>query len=150
MTRRNFYLIIALLLPICACQKCSNGQTSTPPSSESSAEGIKSEADSNDLLDALQGRWQSEQDESYVLEIVGSKMRHLNNGKLSAETDIEVDSKCLTTACAVDSLAQGAGWCFVEKGQFDAQCNLVVKCDSAVLLYRSLGAASGLTGFKRM
>ncbi len=140
-------LSAVVALSLFACKRNSSQQNTAADST--ALDSTKSEADSNDLLDALQGQWQSEQDATYVLEIAGSKMRHLNGSKLTAEADIEVDSKCETTACTVDSLVVVSGWCFVEKGQFDAQCNVVIKCDSAILQYRPLGAASALLAFKR-
>jgi hypothetical protein len=131
-----------------ACKQ--NPQQQNPAGAATSAlDTTNSKADSNDLLDALQGQWQSEQDATYVLEITGSKMRHLNGGKLTVETDIEVDSQCETMPCVVDSITVVTGWCFVEKGPSDAQCNMVVKCDSVTLQYKSLGAANALLAFKR-
>ena len=69
-------------------------------------------------------------------------MRHYTSGKMNGESEIEIDGNCLTTACKVDSIETDNGWCFVEKGQLDAQCNLVLKCDKKALQYRVLGAAN--------
>ena len=139
-------VLVALLLFAC---KQTPKQQSPADAATNTLDTTNSKADSNDLLDALQGKWQSEQDATYLLEISGNKMRHFNGGKLTAEMDIEVDSRCETTACVIDSVTVVTGWCFVEKGQFDAQCNMVVKCDSVTLQYKSLGAANALLAFKR-
>ncbi len=139
-------VLVALLLFAC---KQNPKQQNPTDAATNTLDTTNSKADSNDLLDALQGKWQSEQDITYMIEIVGNKMRHVNGGKLTVETDIEVDSRCETTACLVDSIRVVTGWCFVEKGQFDAQCNMVVKCDSSTLQYRPVGAVNALLAFKR-
>lgn len=142
-------LIIALGLSIYACgnapQKTTHSSADT--SKDSSATALSVDAD--ELLDVLQGRWQSEKDAAYEVEFSGSKVRHFNSGKLTQESDIEVDAACSTNACTSDSTATLSGWCFVEKGQYDAQCCIVTKCDSATLRYHAIGAAGSGQVFRR-
>ncbi len=106
--------------------------------------------DAADLLAVLQGKWQNETDSTDVLEIADTKMHHFNNGKFSFASDIEIDGKGKSIPCQVDTLDTQNGWCFVEKGQYDVQCNIVLRCDGKVLQYRALGAADGLLRFKKI
>jgi hypothetical protein len=107
--------------------------------------------DTKDLASALQGVWRNLEDSTYLLEIADAKMKHLNGGALSAETEIEIDAKCKSSACAVDSsLAIVDGWCFIEKGPFDAQCNLVLKCDKNELHYTAIGSTGKTMMFLRI
>ena len=147
--RLDLALVFALAIGFCACNPTPKSGTSQPEATTSDSVTTQSPADAHDLLDALQGRWQSEQDATYFLEISGSQMRHFNDGKLTAETEIEVDAACRSTACSPDSTATLSGWCFVEKGQYDAQCCFVTKCDSATLRYRAVGSAGAGLAFRR-
>ncbi len=113
----------------------------------SQTDTLVSAADATDLLQTLQGKWQNERDPSYILEIADDKMKRYQDGKVSMELEIEVAANCLGNACKVDSTNLLNGWCFVEKGQFDAQCNLVLKCDKQVLQYQVIGAATDTLRF---
>lgn len=113
------------------------------------ADSLLSNPDNGDLLQTLQGKWQSEDDSNYTVEIVGDKMKHYNGGKISVEAEIEIDAGCLSNACKVDSTDLSDGWCFVEKGQYDAQCNLVLKCTKQNLQYRAIGAATATLRFTK-
>ncbi len=148
MMRFALYLLIAAGCWAAACNNTSNpapALTSGPARQDSTL----IEADAIDLLQTLQGKWQSEEDSSYQIEITGNKMKHFNAGKVSMEAQVEIDANCRSVACTADSLETTSGWCFVEKGQFDAQCNLILKCDKQILQYRALGAASPGLSFKK-
>jgi hypothetical protein len=150
MQKHFFYGLLALG---CCAFACVNGTNNAPQSGAvrpADSTATVSNPDAADLLRVLQGKWQNEQDPSHVLEILDEKMRHLNNGQLSVENMLEIDGKCLSAACKVDSVDTSEGWCFVEKGQFDAQCHLVVRCDKQQLQFRALGAANGTLAFKKM
>ena len=142
-------LIVAFSFGFLACDPTPKSTTAQSPTTLSESSTAQSLADSHDLLDVLQGRWQSEQDATYFLEISGSQMRHFNGGKLTQETEIEVDAACRSTACTSDSTATLSGWCFVEKGQYDAQCCVVTKCDSTRLQYRAIGTAGSGLAFRK-
>ena len=98
--------------------------------------------DANDLSTVLQGRWQSESDSSYVIEVVDNKIRHFSQHKFVFESDIEIDSNCQTATCKRDSADLSDGWCFTEKGQYDIQCNLVIQCDKQKLQYKAIGSTA--------
>ena len=143
MKKQLCFVMLWTVLQMCACRNKTQTQTPAPEVTEQ-----QSKPDNNDLLQALQGKWRSEADSTYILEITDAKMRHLNKDQLSAETDIEVDGSCSNVSC------QGAdasdGWCFLEKGQFDIQCHLVLKCNPNELQYATMGAANGLLSFKKL
>lgn len=103
----------------------------------------------SDLMPMMQGRWQSVADPAYQIEIDGQKMRHYNNGELTVENGVEADAGCKTNACTVTG-AQLDGFCFIEKGEFDAQCNLVLACDGQRLEYAAVGSAGQALVFTRV
>lgn len=143
MKKLLYFVMLFAAIHAGACGNRNQNQAAATQVSEQS----KSSPDNNDLLVALQGKWRSETDSTYVLEISDDTLRHINNGKLSVETSIEVDGACVNTACQGSDAADG--WCFLEKGQFDIQCHLVLKCNENELKYTAIGAASGQLSFKK-
>ena len=142
--------LCSFALAMTACTNTTTTSTAnTTETTSSQPDSLVSVPDAADLLQTLQGKWQSESDSTYVVEIVGNKMKHYNNGLASVDSEIEIDASCGSNACKVDSTDLTDGWCFVEKGQFDAQCNLVLKCDQQALQYRAIGAASGTLRFSK-
>lgn len=101
------------------------------------------------LMPLMQGRWQSVSDPGYQVEIDGDKIRHYNGGELTMENEIEADADCTGNACTVAG-TRPDGFCFIEKGQFDAQCNLVLACDGQRLEYAAIGAAGQSLVFTRV
>lgn len=104
----------------------------------------------DELLETLQGKWQSLQDSTYTIEFLGNKMRHFNEGKLSSEMEVEVNIDCNNAACATTPGAEADGWCFTEKDPYGAQCNVVTKCNRESLQYQPVGSAGGPLLFKRL
>ncbi len=152
------HLLLLALLGLLSYASCKNNPTPPPPVPAGTAgneDSTKSsEPDPNDLLHTLQGRWQSEQDPAYTLEIADTQMRHFNEGKLTHESMIEVDGACISAVCKPDGVDTSDGWCFtemtIEAGKYAAQCNFVTLCDTSRLQYRSLsGGGNGLT-FKKI
>ncbi len=93
----------------------------------------------SNLLPLLQGRWQSETDKEYIIEFLGNKLRHYNQGKLTLETLLEPDGACQDVACQVNQ-AKPEGFCFLEKGQYDIQCHLLLYHDGSRLEYTAIGS----------
>lgn len=152
MTRLSLWMALVGFL---SCASCKNNPSPPPPAAPSGQETNtkSSEPDPNDLLQTLQGRWQSEQDPSYTLEIADTQMRHYNQGKLSHESMIEVDGGCESAVCKPDGVDTSDGWCFtemsIEEGKYAAQCNFVTRCDTALLQYRSLSGNGKDLVFKK-
>ena len=103
----------------------------------------------SNLLPVMQGGWRSVSDEGYEIIIEGDQMRHYTNQRLSYTSTIEADPGCQSDACAVTGTAP-EGFCFIEKGEFDAQCNLVLRADYDTLEYTAIGAAGGSLIFERV
>ncbi len=144
MKKLLYFVLLFAVVQAVACRNRNQNQAVATEVSEQS----RSAPDNNDLLEALQGKWRSDSDSTYVLEISDDTLRHINNGQLSAETAIEVDGSCINTACPDADAADG--WCFLEKGQFDIQCHLVLKCNENELKYVATGAANGQLSFKKV
>lgn len=105
----------------------------------------------DELLETLQGRWQSLDDSTYVVEIIGNKMRHFNANQLTIEADIEINGGCDNTACVSGQPgSETDGWCFTEKDQAGMQCNVVTKCDKDMLHYLAVGSTGRALNFKRL
>ena len=143
MRRILCFVLLTAVLPVFAC-KNQNQPQKTPTATEK----LPFEPDNNDLLQALQGKWESELDSTYVLEIVENKMRHINHGQLRLESEIEVDGACSDTTCT--GSAREDGWCFLEKGQQSTECHLVLKCDPNELKYASKGSTNQQLSFKKV
>ncbi|MEI6409472.1 MAG: hypothetical protein WCR52_08820 [Bacteroidota bacterium] len=143
-------LVISLSIVSLFLAQCQIGSSKKPENNGADTSLIKSGPANDELLETLQGRWQSLTDSTYVLEFLGTKMIHFNNGTQSAETEIEVNADCKSTACTVPEGTQADGWCFIEKDQNGAQCNIVVKCDRKVLQYSAVGSAGATLSFKRL
>ena len=150
------YLLFCALIGLFSFSACKNTPNPAQAAATSNTEGNtkSSTPDPADLLKTLQGHWQSEQDSTYTLEISDTQMRHLNGGKLTFQSMIDVDGTCQSSVCKMDSVDTSDGWCFtemtVEEGKYAAQCNFVTLCDPTRLQYRSLsGTGSGLS-FKKI
>ncbi len=152
----KIYLLSWSLLSLLFFAACNNtpGAAPSPAPNAVEAASKSSAPDPADLLKTLQGRWQSEQDSTYTLEIADTQMRHLNGGKLTYQSMIDVDGACESSVCKLEGVDTSDGWCFaemtVEAGKYTAQCNFVNLCDTSRLQYRSLsGTGSGLS-FKKI
>jgi len=152
----NKHSLLVALLSLLLLASCKNTPTPPkPPALVNLEDTTKSSIpDPNDLLRTLQGRWQSEQDSSYTLEIADTQMRHLNSGNLSYQSMIDVDGACESPVCRTGGVDTSDGWCFtemtIEQGKYGAQCNFVVVCDTTRLHYRSLSGSGLDLSFKKI
>ena len=146
MTKQTIYLIAALFCTnACDCNTANttnqgliNAPVSTPG------------PPANELLNALQGRWQNELDTTIAVEINDDLMRHINSGVPNEENVIEAFSNCQSVLCKTDSAALPQGWCFVEKGKADTVCYEVLQCDS-IFRYRVFGKKDAVaSSFKKI
>ncbi len=146
-------MVLTNLLSLASCKNTPNPPQPTPTTNAD--DSTKSaEPDPNDLLNTLQGRWQSEQDSSYQLDIADTQMRHFYGGKLTNQSMIDVDGGCKSPVCKPDGVDTSDGWCFtemsVEQGKYAAQCNFVIHCDTTRLQYRSLSGGGNELSFKKI
>ncbi|TXB68005.1 hypothetical protein [Phaeodactylibacter luteus] len=102
-----------------------------------------------DPMSMMQGGWRSTTDESYEIIIEGNQVSHFSDQRLMYTAAIEADPGCTSEACAVTGTAP-EGFCFIEKGEFDAQCNLVITANETTLEYTAIGAAGGSLVFERV
>lgn len=102
----------------------------------------------SDMMPQLQGRWQSVTDSDYQIEFEGDKLRHINGGQVSIEMTLESDPDCANNACLVTD-SRPTGYCFLEKGEFDIQCNLVLLLEGNQLEYTAIGSTGKSLVFKR-
>ena len=137
-----------VLLAIGAC--VNTGGKTSGASGNKPAQEASNGPDGKELLALLEGKWQSETDATYQLVVTNDSIQHLNDGKPSATSALEIDVNCQNVACKTDSINTSDGWCFLEKGQFDIQCNLILQEDATRLEYRALGAATGALVFRKI
>ncbi|MEQ8702970.1 MAG: hypothetical protein RIC19_03575 [Phaeodactylibacter sp.] len=102
-----------------------------------------------DPMAMMQGGWRSTTDEGYEIIIEGDQMRHYNNQRLTYTVSIEADPGCQSEACAVTGTTPN-GFCFIEKDEYDAQCNVLITANATTLEYTALGAAGGALVFERV
>lgn len=140
-------IFCAIVVSIAACKPSNAKNTEANTAVDVPA---SSGPDDADLLRTLQGRWQSDQDSTYVVEFDDTRMLYYQSGNLTAESEIEVDGQCQNSPCKADSTDLTDGWCFQEKGKFDVQCNIVMECDKTHLKYGKLGADTPPASFKKV
>ncbi|MFN0213414.1 MAG: hypothetical protein ACKVT2_04095 [Saprospiraceae bacterium] len=152
----NNLLCFFPLLGLLTLGSCTNAPAVPKPvSAENTENGSKSaKPDPNDLLHTLEGRWQNEQDSSYILEIADTQMQHFKNGQLSYQSMLEIDGACESPVCKPDGVDTSDGWCFTEmtidQGKYAAKCNFVTVCDPARLQYQSLSGGGTVLSFKKI
>lgn len=102
----------------------------------------------SDPMPLMQGRWRSEEDPNFEIEIKDGKIRHYIEGELLLENNIEVDRNCKNTVCSSGE-APALGWCFIEKGAFDVQCMQLLSCDGTRLEYTLVGSTGKVLAFAK-
>ncbi|HLP96750.1 MAG TPA: hypothetical protein VK168_22065 [Saprospiraceae bacterium] len=146
-------LLLATVFSLVSCQ---NNTKSAQNGNGANAETSDKAAipDQNDLLKVLQGRWQSEQDPTYVLEISDTQMTHTQNGTVVQQANLDVDGACQSPVCKPDGVDTSDGWCFTEmtivEGKYHAECMFVTLCNANQLQYRPLGGAGNGLAFKKI
>ena len=158
MIKYTFFLTLFALFSFSSCKntpataQAATAQTTAPVNNDNPSKS--SAPDPNDLLKTLQGRWQSEQDPTYTLEISDTQMRHLNGGQLTSQSMIDVDGACESAVCKPEGVDTSDGWCFteitIESGKYAAHCNFVILCDPTRLQYRALSSAGSGISFKKI
>lgn len=154
MNKTAMFLSVLSFFILAACNNTPASQQ-THAQTESDSMSKSSIPDANDLLKTLQGRWQSEQDSTYILEIEDTQMRHVNGGKLTHQSMIDVDGACKSPVCKPEGVDTSDGWCFTEMsveagGKYSAQCNFVTLCSPTQLQYRLLGGTGAGLSFKKI
>lgn len=139
--------LIAVLLTVGSCKP--RTAASSEPSPETNEVTKEPGPSSQDLLEALRGRWQNEQDTASYIQITDDLITYYSGRTNPEEKRIEVAFDCRNAVCGSDSLANTVGWCFLEKSAADTQCYLVLRCDSLALRFRALGGSGKLRSFKR-
>jgi hypothetical protein len=149
----NSILLMAGILTYLACQN----NPKAAESSASSTEGTSKRTaipDPNDLIKVLQGRWQSEADPNYILEISDTQMTHTQQGKVVHQAAVDVDGACQSPVCKPDSVDTSDGWCFTEMtivdGKYRAECMFVTTCNTNQLQYKPLGGSGNSQKYKKI
>lgn len=153
MTKMFTTLLFAGILVFFSCQNTPKStQATNSPSGESA--GKAAIPDQNDLLKVLQGKWQSEQDPTYVLEISDTQMTHTQNGQVVHQAALDVDGACQSPVCNTEGIDTSDGWCFTEmsivEGKYHAECMFVTNCSTNALQYRPLGGTGAGLSFKKI
>lgn len=135
---RRFVIVGLFVGAFTACVNDTQPKTTenAPTFGSSSVNG----PDGKELLKLLQGLWTNATDPTHQLSFSNDTLRVLQNGQAVDLRTLDISVTCQTAACQIDSVTVEDGWCFIEKGALDAQCNLVLKADTDVLAYRILGS----------
>jgi len=103
----------------------------------------------SNLLPLMQGEWQSIDDAGYQIRIEDSQIAHYTNNRLMYSATIEADPGCQSDACSFYD-ANAEGFCFLEKGEHDVQCNMVLTCDGQRLEYAAVGSTGATLTFEKI
>lgn len=140
--------LIAALLIVFSCKPRTAAHAETDPATNEPAKTPG--PSSQDLLEALRGRWQNVQDTAFYIQISDDLIAYFKNNVKQEEKRIEVSYDCRSAACRSDSLANTVGWCFSEISVANTQCFLVTRCDTLTLRFRVLGGSGEERSFKKM
>ncbi len=134
-------LLAAFSLSIFACESTPSSLAGnlTAPNASAGPPGTE-------LLEALEGLWQSERSDALVLEIRGEKMTRIHENQPPQEFSLEAFSDCGAAPCATDEAS--GGWCFTEKSANGLLCNRVLRCDS--LLQFKVAGKTDVFKFKKV
>lgn len=144
---RRLVIVASFFGAFAACVNDTPPKTTenTPSFGSSSVNG----PDGKELLKLLQGLWTNATDPMNQLSFSNDTLRILQHGQVVDLRTLDISVTCQTAACQVDSVGVEDGWCFIEKGALDAQCNLVLKADADVLEYRMLGSETPTQTFNK-
>lgn len=136
--RKNLPLIalLALMLFGQACDKCSSDKTTTSAAPE------VVNVDGAELLDALEGKWVSDEDTALVLSFSSATLTVFRNGQPESEAEITANTDCREGACIydADTLELERGWCFEARSASATRCHLVTTCTNDSLYFTYLEA----------
>ncbi len=141
MTKHIFYYLALAFVAFSACEYSSSATTTATtlaPNAEPAPAQTSEGPPADELLDLLRGRWQSEEDAAYVLDIRNSYMKRMLGSQVLEESELQAFSNCDSIPCTTGEPA-ASGWCFTEKSANGEQCNRVLKCDNALLQFETVG-----------
>lgn len=152
---------LSLLAIICVaflafhCKNTPKAAEAATPSGPDSTATKSSRPDPNDLLEALQGKWEKVDDPSSSIEFADTQMRYYTGDKFSHQSMIEIDGNCESPVCKPGDTDISEGWCFTEMtideaGKYVATSNFVSHCESEVLQFIPLKGAKTLVSYKKI
>ena len=103
----------------------------------------------SNLLPLMQGEWQSIDDADYQIRIEDGQISHYTNNRLMYSATVEPDPGCQSDACSCND-TNAEGLCFLEKGEHDVQCNVVLTCDGQRLEYSAVGSTGAILAFEKI
>ncbi|MBK8196639.1 MAG: hypothetical protein IPK76_26855 [Lewinellaceae bacterium] len=142
--------IIYLIATVCFTISCNLNPTKTPGTAERPENEAAPGPPAQELLDALQGRWQSLQDSSIVIEFNDDLLIRYRGSAIQEQEKIAVFTDCISASCVTDSLTASEGWCFMEIKKSVRQCNQILGCDTSTLRYRVLDNDKTIFYFKKI
>ncbi len=146
MNKCILYLIAIVSFTI----SCNLNPTKTPGTGEHPGNEEAPGPPAQELLDALQGRWQNLQDSSLVIEFNDDLLIRYRGNAIQEQEKIAVFTDCISASCVTDSLTASEGWCFTEIKKSARQCNQILGCDTSTLRYRALNDDKTIFYFKKI
>jgi hypothetical protein len=134
-----------LIVMICASfvlQSCFLRNADKPASSDKQAMPVNTTAVGaieNPILQALQGRWRSQNDPAIEIEIKGDQYITFQDGLQLVTETVEAFENC--PRFCFGGMEAAAMPCFVTKGEFDATCYAIVKLEGDMLVCNLIGGS---------
>lgn len=131
--RKNLplFALLALMLFGASCDKCSSDKKTASAAPE------VVNVDGAELLDALEGKWVSDEDPALSIHFSDATLTVFRNSQPESEAEISVNADCRDGACTFDSetLELERGWCFEARSAAATRCHIVTNCSSDSLYF---------------
>lgn len=143
---------LRLLFILCAAyilQACPGAKQQLSSKPESSREPGAS-ADTHDLLELLQGKWRSIQDQSLVWQLYANQYKLYRQNAAIDSAFVDIDPACTTAPCSAISDSLSEGWCLLRRQGEQIRCAKVLQCDRDTLKLLWAGAGEATQVYTRM
>ena len=134
--RKSLHLLalLALMMFGSACEKCS------PNKKTASVTPEVLNVDGAELLDALEGKWASDEDPGLSIRFSDATLTVFRNGQPESEAEISANTDCRDGACTYDENAVELerGWCFEARSAAATRCHIVTNRNSDSLYFTYL------------
>ena len=154
----KYLLLLAVFAAALSTFQCKNtpkpAEAATPSGPDTTATKT-ARPDPNDLLGALQGKWEKDGDPSSVIEFADTQMRYFSDNKFTHQSMIEIDGNCESPVCKPGDTDISEGWCFTEMsidgaGKYVAVSNFVSRCEGELLQFIPLTGAKSPVSYKKI
>jgi hypothetical protein len=143
-----FCVLLILFFAGGACQFNNAGMQGNNNTNPQLGDTIPDNIGETDLLELLQGEWDSDSLSSIKLKIREHNIQFLDNRTVVEEGTLIIDSHCTLNIC-FDSLLLD-NWCFIVEKQQVQQCYRVLHCGPDSLHFQAAGQEGQIERYHRV